>query len=115
MTLNTPQFTQGAAIADNDPSETVVLAIPPPPEQPQENASGISQTTEHLLIAAGSIGRHQSPLVTFRILTGNRRDHHHCDDRTGPLHDAETRPLFLGLDQPEQTTDASRSTTSSKI
>jgi hypothetical protein len=95
MTLNAPQFTQGAAFAENDPSETVVLAIPPPPEPPQTSASGISQTTEHLLIAAGSIGRHQSPLVTFCILTGHRRDHHHRNDRTGPLHNAETRPHFL--------------------
>lgn len=55
----------GAALAANDPTETVVVAIPPPPPPPEDGGhgrnggghkGGISQTTEHLLIAAGSIG-----------------------------------------------------------
>jgi hypothetical protein len=49
------------ALADNDPTETVVVAIPPPLPSPHYNRGGhISQTTEHLLIAAGSIGRHKA-------------------------------------------------------
>ncbi|EDU48857.1 hypothetical protein PtrSN002B_002006 [Pyrenophora tritici-repentis] len=41
------------ALADSDPTETVVVTMPPPRQQ---SSNGISQTTEHLLIAAGSIG-----------------------------------------------------------
>ncbi|KAF2031162.1 hypothetical protein EK21DRAFT_88299 [Setomelanomma holmii] len=49
------------ALADEDPTETVVVTIqpppPPPPPKPHHDRDGkISQTTEHLLIAAGSIG-----------------------------------------------------------
>lgn len=51
MTLDQAQI---SALAESDPTETVVVAIPPPPHH--EHEGGISQTTEHLLIAAGSIG-----------------------------------------------------------
>ena len=55
MTLgDEPQATP--ALADNDPTETIVIAMPPPPPRPHHDRP-ISQTTEHLLIAAGSIGR----------------------------------------------------------
>ncbi|CAN9197265.1 unnamed protein product [Alternaria alternata] len=54
MTLgDEPQATP--ALADNDPTETIVIAMPPPPPRPHHDRP-ISQTTEHLLIAAGSIG-----------------------------------------------------------
>jgi hypothetical protein len=55
----------GGALAANDPTATVVVAIPPPRDGNGDgegrggggpHKSGISQTTEHLLIAAGSIG-----------------------------------------------------------
>lgn len=58
MTLSQTQATVGA-LADNDPTETVVVSLQPPPRS-HEGGGGngrISQTTEHLLIAAGSIGR----------------------------------------------------------
>lgn len=60
MTLSQTQATVGA-LADNDPTETVVVSLqpPPPPPKPHHDGGGngrISQTTEHLLIAAGSIG-----------------------------------------------------------
>lgn len=65
MTLQQSQAT-ASALADNDPTETVVVAISPPPRppHPEGHKGGISQTTEHLLIAAGSIGTvpaHWSP------------------------------------------------------
>ncbi|KAI4919618.1 hypothetical protein J4E90_001755 [Alternaria incomplexa] len=41
------------ALAESDPTETIVIAMPPP--RPHHDRP-ISQTTEHLLIAAGSIG-----------------------------------------------------------
>ncbi|KAF2440161.1 hypothetical protein P171DRAFT_119229 [Karstenula rhodostoma CBS 690.94] len=54
----------GGALAASDPTATVVVAIPPPPRDGdgdgrpggRPHQGGISQTTEHLLIAAGSIG-----------------------------------------------------------
>ncbi|KAF3053785.1 hypothetical protein E8E11_006504 [Didymella keratinophila] len=58
MTLSQTQATIGA-LADNDPTETVVVSLQPPPKPPHHDGGGngrISQTTEHLLIAAGSIG-----------------------------------------------------------
>ena len=58
MTIPQSQAT-GAAQA-NDPTETVVVTIPPPPKPHQ--GGGISQTTEHLLIAAGSIGTTEPPM-----------------------------------------------------
>lgn len=49
------------ALAANDPTATVVVALPPPPHDGDGRGDGprggISQTTEHLLIAAGSIGK----------------------------------------------------------
>ncbi|KAF2688306.1 hypothetical protein K458DRAFT_440015 [Lentithecium fluviatile CBS 122367] len=60
MTVPASQATglQGAALADEDPTETVVVAISPPPPPPPHGGGhrGISPTTQHLLIAAGSIG-----------------------------------------------------------
>jgi hypothetical protein len=48
-------------LAESEPTETYVVSLLPQmaaPEQPSSSSSGrISQTTEHLLIAAGSIGR----------------------------------------------------------
>ncbi|KAH7083666.1 hypothetical protein FB567DRAFT_89177 [Paraphoma chrysanthemicola] len=47
------------ALADEDPTETIVVSIqppPPPPRREHDRDGRISQTTEHLLIAAGSIG-----------------------------------------------------------
>jgi hypothetical protein len=58
MTLGRPQA-KPTALADNDPAETVVVAIPPPPRPHDDGRGHISQTTEHLLIAAGSIGKHR--------------------------------------------------------
>ncbi|KAF2848162.1 hypothetical protein T440DRAFT_178240 [Plenodomus tracheiphilus IPT5] len=57
MTLDQqPQATSGA-LADSDPTETIIVALPPPPRHGGGDRDGkISQTTEHLLIAAGSIG-----------------------------------------------------------
>ncbi|KAF2800181.1 hypothetical protein K505DRAFT_331874 [Melanomma pulvis-pyrius CBS 109.77] len=58
MTLPQAQATGGALAADG-PTETVVVTFSPPPrpEGPGPGRrGGISQTTEHLLIAAGSIG-----------------------------------------------------------
>jgi hypothetical protein len=54
MTLSpTSTATSVASLGEaNYPTETVVIAIPSP-----HHSGGISQTTEHLLIAAGSIGR----------------------------------------------------------
>lgn len=59
MTLgdNASSSTSAGALADNDPTETVIVALPPPPRPHHGDRDGkISQTTEHLLIAAGSIG-----------------------------------------------------------
>lgn len=57
MTLDQgPQATSGA-LADTDPTETIIVDLPPPPPPGGGDRDGkISQTTEHLLIAAGSIG-----------------------------------------------------------
>jgi hypothetical protein len=61
MTLGQPQA-MPTALFDNDPTETVVVSIPPPPPPHHDGGRGghISQTTEHLLIAAGSIGTKRS-------------------------------------------------------
>ncbi|KAF1943756.1 hypothetical protein EJ02DRAFT_399755 [Clathrospora elynae] len=55
MTLSVTQPTQGA-LANTNPSETVVVALTPSTGSDQERDGRVSQTTEHLLIAAGSIG-----------------------------------------------------------
>ncbi|KAH7370971.1 hypothetical protein BKA66DRAFT_424818 [Pyrenochaeta sp. MPI-SDFR-AT-0127] len=55
MTLSESKSTAGALAVD-DPTETVVVALSPPPRPPHDRDGKISQTTEHLLIAAGSIG-----------------------------------------------------------
>jgi len=56
MTLDEPSTTPGA-LPENDPAETIVVAMPLPPKPPHDRPGQISQTTEHLLIAAGSIGK----------------------------------------------------------
>ena len=58
MTLSQTRASVGA-LADNDPTDTVVVSLQPPPKPHHDGGGGngrISQTTEHLLIAAGSIG-----------------------------------------------------------
>lgn len=58
MTITLPQAqATGGALAAQGPTETVVVTYAPPP-RPEGGGrrGGISQTTEHLLIAAGSIG-----------------------------------------------------------
>jgi hypothetical protein len=69
MTLSglEPQST-APAFANSDPSETIVIALPPPPPRPQ-NDRPISQTTEHLLIAAGSIGMLRPIHILYAVLT----------------------------------------------
>jgi hypothetical protein len=61
MTITLPQAqATGGALAAEGPSETVVVTFSPPPRPEGGGAGrrgGISQTTEHLLIAAGSIGK----------------------------------------------------------
>lgn len=64
----------GGALAANDPTATVVVAVPVdgprgPPSGPPPNKGGISQTTEHLLIAAGSIGNCDAEVGTRSGLT----------------------------------------------
>lgn len=54
--MTIPQPTNGA-LADNRPMETVVVSLQPPPRMDHDRDGRISQTTEHLLIAAGSIGK----------------------------------------------------------
>ena len=58
MTVPRAQGT-GAALQAEVPMETVIVTLPPPPRPEREGGrrGGISQTTEHLLIAAGSIGK----------------------------------------------------------
>lgn len=58
MTIPNNEPTNGA-LANKGPAETVVVSLqPPPPPRPHHDRDGrISQTTEHLLIAAGSIGK----------------------------------------------------------
>lgn len=66
MTLAQTQATVGV-LADTDPMETVVVSLQPPPKPHHEGGGSgrISQTTEHLLIAAGSIGG--SHKLTFTV------------------------------------------------
>ncbi|KAF1960928.1 hypothetical protein CC80DRAFT_267514 [Byssothecium circinans] len=75
MTFSQTQATGIPAMAeeDYDPTETVVIAIspsalqPPPGGHPEGHKGGISQTTQHLLIAAGSIG---ATIVIVMIILG---------------------------------------------
>lgn len=72
MTLPHAQATGGALAADG-PTETVVVTFSPPPRpegQGQGRRGGISQTTEHLLIAAGSIGRLRSDSIGSALTDG---------------------------------------------
>jgi hypothetical protein len=52
MTIPQPM---NSALADNKPIETVVVSLQPPARTHHEGR--LSQTTAHLLIAAGSIGK----------------------------------------------------------
>jgi hypothetical protein len=67
MTITpTRTFTQaaatgGVALADNDPTETIVISMQPPPGS-NGRKGGVSETTQHLLIAAGSIGMFENTL-----------------------------------------------------
>ena len=82
-------------LADTDPTETVVVSIQPSSSQSNRSGGGrISQTTEHLLIAAGSIGTPATVPAFWFILTRHRRNHHHCHDCAGCLHHAEARSVF---------------------
>lgn len=99
MTLSQTRATVGA-LADSDPTETVVVSLQPqePPRGPHHDGGGsgrISQTTEHLLIAAGSIGRLYTSRNLCRLLTGVRCYNHHRDDRTGYLYYAQAWSLVL--------------------
>jgi hypothetical protein len=100
MTLSETRATVGA-LADSDPTETVVVSLQPPQEPPRNShhdggGSGrISQTTEHLLIAAGSIGRLYENHIACRLLTGFRCYNHHRDDRTGYLYHAQAWSFVL--------------------
>lgn len=68
MTLTQPSSqATGQALAESDPTETVVVSIPPPPPRPGRESGRISQTTEHLLIAAGSIG---ATIVVVMVVLG---------------------------------------------
>jgi hypothetical protein len=97
MTMSASQATgiQGAALAANedDPTETVVVAISPPPSataSPQAGTRAISETTQHLLIAAGSIGM-ADPLDEETFLADQDRwNNHPRDDLYGYVHHAET-------------------------
>lgn len=75
MTLgDAPSPSQGS-LAEGDAAETVIVALPPPPASPQMEGGRegkISQTTEHLLIAAGSIGMyHPGKDNNHNVLTGS--------------------------------------------
>lgn len=100
MTLSQTQASVGA-LADSDPTETVVVSLQPPQEPPRNphhdgGGSGrISQTTEHLLIAAGSIGRLYMICKACRLLTRVRCYNHHRDDRTSYLYHAQAWSFVL--------------------
>jgi hypothetical protein len=106
MTL-TPTTTSKSPVgllADTDPTETVVVSIRPPPPPPYHNSGGgrISQTTEHLLIAAGSIGRPSTVPAFRRILTHPRCNHYYRHDCARFLHHAEARPVVGRYPQAKQ-------------
>jgi hypothetical protein len=106
---------QGAALAanDNDPTETVVVAISPMPSQ-QAGTRPISETTQHLLIAAGSIGAPNA--ILEGISADNARwNNSPRDDHHGRVHYAETRAHLVGSGQAWKKPDDSTWTpTSSK-
>lgn len=89
MTLSQTQASVGV-LADNDPTETVVVSLQPPPRPSHDDGGSgrISQTTEHLLIAAGSIGRLHRKHGVCSVLINARRDNHRCDGRVSHLHNA---------------------------
>ncbi len=91
MTLSQTQATVGA-LADSDPTETVVVSLQPPPESGRDGSGSgrISQTTEHLLIAAGSIGGSLGQNNLRKSLTEARRDDNCRDGCTGHLYNAQT-------------------------
>ncbi|KAF2873713.1 hypothetical protein BDV95DRAFT_489355, partial [Massariosphaeria phaeospora] len=64
----------GGALLNSDPTQTVVVSISPPPGPPRER-NGISSSTEHLLIAAGSIGATMIiVMIIFAIYTMRKRN-----------------------------------------
>ncbi|KAF2126588.1 hypothetical protein P153DRAFT_346499 [Dothidotthia symphoricarpi CBS 119687] len=72
MAADDSKSTIGAQAA-TQPMETVVVSLGPPPPKPHHE-TGISQTTEHLLIAAGSIGATiVVVMVIFAIYTMRKR------------------------------------------
>jgi hypothetical protein len=61
-----------------------------------DRQGGISQTTEHLLIAAGSIGKIGSCGNHDTLLILGRRDYRYCYDHSSSLHHAQTWYDYLG-------------------
>ena len=97
----------GGALAANDPTATVVVAVAPPFDggdkpPPGGDRGGISQTTEHLLIAAGSIGNDHAELGTFSTDV-NRCHHHSGHDCPGHLHHAQARSHARSSHQARET------------
>lgn len=94
---------QGAQAAnENDPTETVVVSIsppPPPPPPPTAGTRAISETTQHLLIAAGSIGMTDQRDVEDYLADQHRRNNHSRDDLYGYLYHAKTGPHIKGSSQ----------------
>jgi hypothetical protein len=89
-------------LADTDPTETVVVSIEPSSSRHNSGSGRISQTTEHLLIAAGSIGRPSTVPAFWLILTRHRRNHYHRHDCARSLHHAEARPVIGRYSQAKQ-------------
>lgn len=116
MTLDETQAT-GGALANTDPKETVVVSLSPPPgPRPHGDRDGrISQTTEHLLIAAGSIGEHLSAATVGSLLTHSRCNYCHCYDYTGSLHNAKARSHISGSRAAWQEPSAPWTSTSTQV
>ena len=69
MTLPRAQAT-ASALADKNPGQTVVVTLSPPTTPPHSDHAGqISQSSEHLLIAAGSIGEKRYSVTVSHLLT----------------------------------------------
>ncbi|KAF2264771.1 hypothetical protein CC78DRAFT_219676 [Lojkania enalia] len=68
MTLPPSQVTE-SALSANNPTETFLVPGSPDPQRPPPHGpkGGISQTTEHLLIAAGSIG---ATIIIVMVILG---------------------------------------------
>jgi hypothetical protein len=103
MTLSDEPQATTPAFADNDPTETIVIAMPPPPPRPHHDRP-ISQTTEHLLIAAGSIGKMNRVHMLDYVLTSSRSDYHHRYGSSCDVHYAKARSYFQGCTPAGQAT-----------